>query len=1113
MIEPVVEVAVKSLYETCVQQISYCINYKKNVQNLALKVKDLNGTRADVQNRVSKAKKNLDPIKRVVETWLERVEKEIERDEVMVGLLKFVNGEDTEIFNHSQCCRGWCFCLTRRKIGREAQKKIAIVDELLSEGKDFVDVSDPYSFVATEIITNFISTEDNMAFASREGTISEIMSALRDEKTYSVGIYGMGGIGKTMLKNQVHKKVIEEKLFNVIITTTVSQNFDLKKIQDDIAQTLGFQKLNGMDDTTKRAALLSRRLEEEEKILLIFDDLWTMDLNLAVHVGVPSHHKGCKILITTRIHEVCSSLKIQKIVEVKILSKEDSWNIFKKNAGDVVDSLALQTVARDVVKECGGLPLALVTIGSALRDKDKLEWDYIANQLRSSNFTDIEEMTSKVHISIKLSYDYLGNDILKRCFLLCCLFPEDHSIDVDDLLFYAIGDEMIRRDLETLVEVRARLHKAFAKLVRLGLLIREENNRVQTFSAKLHDIVRDVAIAITSGEGNKFYVKADLGLRNWPRTGISLFGKCVRLSLIGNNISELPEQPELPHLLSLSLQRNRYLEKLPNSFFKSMTALLSLDISGTRICSMPSSVSCLVNLNSLNMSYCKFHSQQDMSVLGKLKKLEILCIAGWESSISLPGEIGELSHLKSLKLSESPGLTIPPNIISRLSCLENLNMRNSFEGWEIGGTSDGSCSAANLDEVVSLNSLNDVVLKAIWASGCFSMYLGSSGAHRSFDSPPASSLLSQSQCSTLSGSPPFYNSIKVLAAKSAKLELTRCSDLKSVGPLVTSGDGPVFNNLKHLEVSNCHMMEYLLCVIEGEIPKTAFTALEVLHLYSVYNLKEIFHGPMPVESLFKNLKLLSVSRCFNLVRIFSLDVLLKLKNLEELSVEDCWQLNEVFPLEEGRLSSNEKEEHAIILLPRIRRLVLSQLRITAIWKGTFSPIHSLRNMKVMEVKHCSKLTHLFTPSIVTALQQLEKLVIRGCRGLVTIIVSEEDLQETIAPTVVEVLPKLEELYLINLPNLSSLHQDGHTSITFSWPSLVHLEVRRCKKLKKLPLTHQHIPPKLEVIQGNNEEVFEEWLSLEDESMKASLRPLFKLGTQKVLDDEEDCIAFFERPSL
>ncbi|KAF8391545.1 hypothetical protein HHK36_023851 [Tetracentron sinense] len=206
------------------------------------------------------------------------------------------------------------------------------------------------------------------------------------------------------------------------------------------------------------------RLKNEKRILVILDDVWEK-LNLEA-VGIPfgDDHKGCKIVLTTRCQEVCHKMGIQtKAIPLNVLSKDDSWNLFRKYAGQGVDSPPLNVVAREVAKHCGGLPLALVTVGSALGGEDLQEWKKAALKLKEFKPTDNEDVDQDVFSCLKLSYNYVKGEETKSCFLLCCLFPEDHDIDIEVMARYGMGQGLFQY-VETMEEARCRAHTAIKNL-------------------------------------------------------------------------------------------------------------------------------------------------------------------------------------------------------------------------------------------------------------------------------------------------------------------------------------------------------------------------------------------------------------------------------------------------------------------------------------------------------------------------------------------------------------------------------------------------------------------------------------------------------------------------
>ena len=147
----------------------------------------------------------------------------------------------------------------------------------------------------------------------------------------------------------------------------VSQNKDVKKIQGQIADLLGL-KLKG-ESELGRANELYSILMSSKSVLVILDDVWEA-LNLT-DVGIPcgGQNKRCKILLTSRSEEACNQMRSQKIVPIKVLSEEEAWNLFREMAGDCVETPGLHPIAKEVAKECGGLPVAIVTIGRALDRK------------------------------------------------------------------------------------------------------------------------------------------------------------------------------------------------------------------------------------------------------------------------------------------------------------------------------------------------------------------------------------------------------------------------------------------------------------------------------------------------------------------------------------------------------------------------------------------------------------------------------------------------------------------------------------------------------------------------------------------------------------------------
>ncbi|XXG69226.1 hypothetical protein AAC387_Pa06g2151 [Persea americana] len=395
----------------------------------------------------------------------------------------------------------------------------------------------------------------------------------------------MGGIGKTTLMKAINNKLQATSEFDYVIWVTVSKQLNLQKIQTEI---MGRLKLNFSEqDSYSNRSMQLRQYLNDKRYMLILDDLWnSFDLS---EVGIPTNKEnGSKIAITTRIAnmsavQVCSDMKAEKI-RIETLTKEEAWDLFAANVGkEVVHQPHIKDVANDVVMECGGLPLAIVVVAKAMQGQNKKElWQDALRALRASA-PEIEGMEPQVFLPLKLSYDDLKDEEVKKCFLYCSLFPEDYEIPVERLIGLWIMEGFID-NVDNLEDASNKGHRIIETLKRRCLL--EEGIQRGSDDVKMHDIIRDLALYIASSscnDGPKFLVKAYVGLNEPPPEGT--WREFEKISLMINDITELTIKPECPNLISLLLRTNP-ITAVSHSFFELMPALQVLDLSYTYITSL-----------------------------------------------------------------------------------------------------------------------------------------------------------------------------------------------------------------------------------------------------------------------------------------------------------------------------------------------------------------------------------------------------------------------------------------------------------------------------------------------------------------------------------------------
>ncbi|MBA0811554.1 hypothetical protein Gohar_003439 [Gossypium harknessii] len=74
-----------------------------------------------------------------------------------------------------------------------------------------------------------------------ESTIEKVWSCIVDKDVGIIGLYGLGGVGKTTLLTQINKKFsTTPNGFYVVIWARVSKDYDVGKVQDRIGENLGF---------------------------------------------------------------------------------------------------------------------------------------------------------------------------------------------------------------------------------------------------------------------------------------------------------------------------------------------------------------------------------------------------------------------------------------------------------------------------------------------------------------------------------------------------------------------------------------------------------------------------------------------------------------------------------------------------------------------------------------------------------------------------------------------------------------------------------------------------------------------------------------------------------
>jgi hypothetical protein len=328
------------------------------------------------------------------------------------------------------------------------------------------------------------------------------------------------------------------------------------------------------------------------------------------------------------------------------LSVHDSQSLFYKRifSHESECPSEFEVLSKDILKKCGGVPLAIITIASLLASDQQVkpvdEWHVLLKSIGRGLTEDpnVEEMLRILSFSY---YDLPSH--LKTCLLYLSMFPEDYEITKDQLIWMWIAENFVQCDKA--VACAFEIGEAyFNDLVNRNMIMPVYDAYGKTKACRIHDMVLDLICSLSS-EDNFVTVL------NGTTHSMSSRSNVRRLSLQNCIKGELQTTP----LGSVSMLKVR-----------------SIATYGTAIGLMPS-FSSFVVLRVLDLSYCNLsdHDNLDLRELGSLLHLRYLGLAYTEIS-ELPEEIGNLQFLQVLDVRGiKRHMNVPSTVVKlrRLMCL------------------------------------------------------------------------------------------------------------------------------------------------------------------------------------------------------------------------------------------------------------------------------------------------------------------------------------------------------------------------------------------------------------------------------------------------------------
>ncbi|XP_021833298.1 disease resistance protein RPM1-like [Prunus avium] len=458
-----------------------------------------------------------------------------------------------------------------------------------------------------------------------------------------ISVVGMGGSGKTTLVAKTFNDERVKKQFHCCAWLSVSQTYAIDDLLRSLIKQFHEARMEkvpaDMNSMTYRELLqVLVNYLESKRYMVVLDDVWDIKLWKEMRIALPNTQFGSRIMLTTRREDVASySFGVQShIHHIQPLEKNDAWALFSSKAFSSYQNKScppdLQSLAKELVEKCDGLPLAVVALGGLMSSKKSLEWIKVYNSLNwhLTNHPLLEPVKS----ILLFSFDDLPYP-LKYCFLYCSLFPEDYLIRRKRLIRLWIAEGFVE-DVKgaTSEEVAESYLMELIFRSMLHVVLRNESGRPK--ACKMHDLMRE--LALSKSEKEKFGAVHDgkevMDEVQVRRLSTQTTGGEIKL---GTGMAQLRTFLVFVTDMSSSSSSNT----LPSGF----KLLRVLDLGYVPIDILPKEFAYLFNLRYLNLRGTPLKKLPES--IGKLRNLQTLDIRDSKIEV-LPSGISKLQNLRHL---------------------------------------------------------------------------------------------------------------------------------------------------------------------------------------------------------------------------------------------------------------------------------------------------------------------------------------------------------------------------------------------------------------------------------------------------------------------------------
>jgi len=313
-------------------------------------------------------------------------------------------------------------------------------------------------------------------------SISHLESLLcqESEKVRVIGIWGMGGIGKTTIAEEIFNQNFSE-YEGCCFLAKVSEELGrhgITFLKEKLFSTLLAEDVK-IDSPNRLSDYIQRRIGRM-KILIVLDDVKEEGQIEMLFGTLDWFRSDSRIIVTTRDKQVLITNEVDDIYEIKVLESSEALQLFNMNAFKQSHlEIEYHELSKRVVDYAKGIPLVLNVLAHMLCGKDKKVWESQLDKLKRLP-------SKKVHDVMRLSYDDLDR-LEKKYFLDIACFFNGLSLKVDYM-------NILLKDCESDNSVVVGLERLEDK----ALITISEDNVIS-----MHDILQEMGREVVRQESSE----------------------------------------------------------------------------------------------------------------------------------------------------------------------------------------------------------------------------------------------------------------------------------------------------------------------------------------------------------------------------------------------------------------------------------------------------------------------------------------------------------------------------------------------------------------------------------------------------------------------------------